>query len=577
VRVGARRASSCGAAAGPTVVARVMLDDGLVDPLPAPPVHRRRRRWIWIVSGLIAAGVVFAVLLVAAVPLSSDTMRHRMVRSLSARLDSDVSIGDLHLRVFPGLHAEGEGLVIRQHERPDVPPLISVRRFSVDADLIGLMRKHVAHVQVEGLDIEIPPDRHPDDVEDSPNATPDAAGDTSAGASVAKRGSGRNAPSADDIEEGVLIDTLDSTDARLAILSSKPDKPPKVWNIHTLRVNTVGTNHAMAYHATLTNGIPRGEIVTAGNFGPWQRGEPGRTPLDGTFTFDRADLSIFKGISGILSSKGSFTGTLARIDANGTTETPDFTIKVGGHPFPLQTTYHAVIDGTNGDTRLERIDATFLRSSLVAKGAVVDTPGASGREVRLDIDMEHARIEDIMKMAVKATKPPMTGALKLVTSFLLPPGESDVVQRLQLDGRFTIGEARFTSYDVQGKINELSHRGRGQSADTAKASVVSNFQGRFKLGHGMLRLPELQFSTPGATVQLAGSYALKPEALDFKGSLLLDAKLSETQTGIKSFLLKAIDPLFRKKNGTGSAIPIKISGTRNAPSFGLDFGRVFHR
>ena len=518
------------------------------------------------------------VLLAAAIPLSSDTLRHRIVSALSERLDSDVSLGDLHLRVFPRLRAEGEALVIRQHGRADVPPLITIKSFAVDADLIGLMRKHVSHVRLEGLDIEIPPDRHPDEQPSPSDDEPSAPGRTVATAAGEENGHARSSPpSAADIEEGVVIDAMDTTDARLAILSSHPGKAPKVWNIHALHMETIGVDEAMAYRATLTNGIPRGEIVTRGSFGPWQRGEPGRTPLNGVFTFDRADLSIFKGIAGMLSSKGSFTGTLARIDANGETDTPDFTIDVGGQPFPLHTTYHAVIDATNGDTLLKQINASFLQSSLVAKGGVVDTPGNKGREVRLDVDMERARIEDIMKMAVKSPKPPMTGALKLVTKFLLPPGDTDVVERLQLDGRFSIGEARFTNYDVQGKINELSHRGRGQTSPANKASVVSNFQGRFKLGHGLLRLPELQFSVPGAAVQLAGTYGLRRETLDFKGSLLLDAKISQTQTGIKSMLLKIIDPLFKKKNGKGSAIPIKIDGTRGAPSFGVDFGRVFHR
>jgi hypothetical protein len=549
-----------------------------VESLTHSPHPSHRRRWIWIAVSLGAAVAMVLVLLAAAIPLSSDSLRHRIVATLSERLDSDVSLGDLHLRIFPRLHAEGEALVIRQRGRASVPPLITVKSFAVDADLIGLMRKRVAHVRVDGLDIEIPPDRHPDQEPppstDEPPATGRTVATTGGDANARPRG---GAPSAADIEQGVVIDAMDSTDARLAILSSHPDKPPKVWNIHTLHMNTIGVNQAMAYQATLTNGIPRGEIVTKGSFGPWHRHEPGRTPLDGVFTFDRADLSIFKGIGGLLSSKGSFTGTLARIDANGETDTPDFTIAVGGHPFPLHTAYHAVIDATNGDTLLKRIDASFLQSSLVAKGGVVDTPGKKGREVRLDIDMEHARIEDIMKMAVKAPKPPMTGALKLVTTFLLPPGHTDVVERLQLDGRFAIGEARFTSYDVQGRINELSHRGRGNTSAENKASVVSNFQGRFKLGHGSLRLPELQFSVPGAMVQLAGTYGLRRETLDFKGSLLLDARISETQTGLKSILLKMIDPLFKKKDGKGSTIPIKIEGTRGAPSFGLDFGRVFHR
>ena len=50
--------------------------------------------------------------------------------------------------------------------------------------------------------------------------------------------------------------------------------------------------------------------------------------------------------------------------------------------------------------------------------------------------MDKSRIEDMMKMAVKTPKPPMTGALQLTTKFLLPPGENDVVERLRLDGRF---------------------------------------------------------------------------------------------------------------------------------------------
>ena len=108
-------------------------------------------------------------------------------------------------------------------------------------------------------------------------------------------------------------------------------------------------------------------------------------------------------------------------------------------------------------------------------------------------------------------------------------------------------------------------------------SVVSDFQGRFKLANGRLDLPDLTFAVPGGKVQLAGAYALEAETLDFKGRLLLDAKISQTVTGFKSVLLKAVDPLFKQKDGSGSAIPIKIGGSRNAPEFGLDVSRVFKR
>lgn len=531
-------------------MARVMLDS-------APVV--RRRIWLWTIVGLIVFLAAATIAIVAAVPLTSDALRHRMIETLSARLDADVAIGDLHWRIFPTVHAYGSDLTLRRRRPSGARPLISIKSFTVDARLAGLVRKRVAHVTLDGLEIAIPPD------DDAPV---DAA-------TSARRGTG-NPAAARPLEDGVVIETLDATGGQVLTIPKKKEKAPNVWAIHTLRMHNVGAGQAMPFRAALTNAIPPGEIDTTGTFGPWLPDKPGNTALAGTFMFARADLSIFHGISGILSARGSFGGTLDRIEVNGETDTPDFTIKLGGHPFPLHAAYRTIVDGTNGDTILEQIDATFLESSLLAKGSVVDAPpGVRGRIVKLDIAMDRARIEDVMHMAVKVA-PPMHGGLRLTTKFVLPPGETDVADRLRLDGTFAIARARFSNYDVQGKINELSRRSRGRTEDQPRDKVVSDFQGRFQLGDGRLGLPALTFSVPGAQVQLAGGYAMKPETLDFQGRLLMDAKVSQTQTGVKSLLLKVVDPLFSRRGG-GSAIPIHIRGKRSDPDFGIDMGRVFRR
>lgn len=507
--------------------------------------------------GLAGLVIVLAAMFVAAIPLSSDILRHRIVRTLSEKLDSDVELGDLHLRLFPGLRAEGVDLRIRRRGMAAYPPLISIKTFHVEANLVGLWRKHVDRVQLDGLDINIPPSqaRNKHNKKEQLEVRKDPLKDS-----------------------GVVIDRVDADDARIVILPSNRDKEPKVWAIHHLLMHDLGSTRPWPFEAALTNGVPPGEIDTSGTFGPWHRDEPGDTPLDGTFNFERADLGVFNGISGTLSSQGYFGGTLAQIEANGQTDTPDFTIKVGGHPFPLHVKYEALIDGTNGDTRLKVIDAWFLSSYLHATGAVLDAPkGRHGRTVTLDVAMDKSRIEDIMTMVVGTATPPMVGGLTLTTKFVLPPGENDVVARLRLHGRFAIGRARFTNYDVQGTIEELSKRGRGKTKEPNKERVVSDFQGRFTLADGRLVLPDLTFAVPGAKVELAGTYALTAETLDFKGQLLLDASISQTTTGLKSLLLRAVNPIFRQKDGTGSALPIKISGTRNAPAFGLDVRRVFRR
>ena len=528
------------------------------------------RPWFWALITLIGLVIVFGAMLTAAVPLSSDTLRHRIVRYLSNKLDSDVELADLHLRAFPRLHVEGADLRIRKRGLADYPPLISIKAFQVDASIMGLYRKHVDHVRLDGLDINIAPSQ----------AREGRAGEAGWAGRAGEAGQAGRAGRAGDplADAGIIIDATDTIDARLMILPFERDRAPRVWAIHNLEMRELGSTRPWPFKATLTNGVPPGEIAVNGTFGPWHRDEPGDTPLEGAFMFAKANLGVFKGIAGTLSSDGYFGGTLAQLQANGDTYTPDFTIAVGGHPFPLYVTYQALIDGTNGDTRLEHIDAWFLNSFLHAKGAVLDAPkGQHGRTVALDVAMDKSRIEDVMKMAVKAASPPMVGGLKLNTKFLLPPGENDVIDRLRLDGQFWISKARFTSYDVQGKIEELSKRARGKTAEPAKDRVASDFQGRFKLGGGKLLLPAVSFDVPGARVELAGTYALKAETIDFKGQLLLDAKISETTTGWRSLLLKVVDPLFKQKDGSGGAIPIKIGGSRSAPDFGLDVRRVFRR
>ena len=265
----------------------------------------------------------------------------------------------------------------------------------------------------------------------------------------------------------------------------------------------------MPFRSVLTNAVPPGQITTTGSFGPWNKVIPGLTPLDGSFTFDKADLGVFKGISGILTSHGRYSGQLERIEVNGETDTPNFMVNVSGHAVPLKTMYQAIVDGTNGDTTLERIDATFLKTSLVAKGGVYDVEGVRGRLVTLDIDMPSGRLEDVMRMAVKTSQPPMTGGLRLHTTFDLPPGDADVIDKLKLDGAFTIDDGRFTNAAVQQKVNELSRRASANESEAAPQIVASDFSGRFKLGDGQLALSTLTFDVPGAIVELSGQYSLE--------------------------------------------------------------------
>ena len=78
-------------------------------------------------------------------------------------------------------------------------------------------------------------------------------------------------------------------------------------------------------------------------------------------------------------------------------------------------------------------------------------------------------------------------------------------------------------------------------------TAVSELQGAFKMDDGRGRFFPAEFSVPGADINLLGNYSIDSGQLNFHGSLVMQAKLSQTVTGAKSFFLKAVDPFFKGK------------------------------
>ena len=477
--------------------------------------------------------VVIAVVgvIVTGIHLSSPYLHKKVVEMLGEKFHADVELKDFHVYLFPGARIEGSGLVLRHEGRTDVPPMISIGEFSAEAGILGLLWKpwKIGQVKLKGLIIQIPP-----------------------------KGERRKQDWSKVRDVPVLIGEIVSDDAELRLLPKSADKDPHVFAIHRLVMHSVGLDRPAKFTAQLTNAVPPGEIETMGSFGPWSPDDPGQTPLAAEYTFDKADLGVFKGISGILSSTGKFGGVLENIEVEGKTSTPDFTVTIGGHPLDLETVFSATVDGTNGNTLLHPVTAHLLNTVIVAQGGVVKSKDNKGKEITLDL----------LRLAVKTTQPPLTGAVNFHTKFDLPPGEGDLADRLNLNGKFDVKQAQFTSPEVTAKIETLSRKGQGQPENKDAGSSVSQLKGNFVLDNGVITFRGLTFSVTGAEVALNGKYGLDKEDLDFYGKLRMQAKISQTTTGAKSFMLKAVDPFFRKNGQT--ELPIKITGQRDHPSFGLD-------
>ncbi|MBI1358030.1 MAG: hypothetical protein GC160_27165 [Acidobacteria bacterium] len=481
----------------------------------------------------------------------SPWARDRFIDAVEERFASEVEVADLQVRLFPSFRASGSKMIFRHHGRTDVPPLFEIDRFRAESGFWDALRLHVTQVELEGMHIVVPRGKDHDGDDD------DKDGDDKKG----KSGAG-----------GFVIERIIADGSVLDILPKDPGKEPMTFEMKELELTGASADEAMAFDAVLTNPKPPGLIDAVGHFGPWNGEEPRRTPLDGDYTFTDADLSHFNGIAGILSSEGSFEGVLEKIAVSGWTDTPDFRVDSAGQSVHLKTDYKAVVDGTSGDTYLEPVLASFLNSQVVARGKVANEPGQKGKSVILDVQVVQGRVEDMIAIAVPVEKAPLEGDIRFTTKFRLPPGDPKVVERLELDGHFGIDESTFSDGGWQDKLNELSQRAKGKPEEPALGDVASDFSGDFHLRGGVITLSDLHFRTPGARVSLDGDYGLVTKKLDFQGTLEIDAKVSETVTGVKSFFLKIVDPIFKKKHAEGSSIPIKIGGSVDDPSFGLALG-----
>ncbi|HEY1807064.1 MAG TPA: hypothetical protein VGG42_00820 [Acidobacteriaceae bacterium] len=536
-------------------------------PSPSSSSHHKRRLHrilIWVSS-------ILAVLVIAAVIAGEILIHHanpilkaKVIQTLSTRFDSRVQLDKFQVSLIKGFQVSGSGLKLYPNHLQSDQPLIAVDRFSFR--VLGWRQLLstpllVHHVQVSGLSIRIPPKDQRSNMPHLHNTGGDQSG----------------------IKIKVVQIDVDQT--TLVLENGKPNKVPLTFVIHKLTLRSVAAGQPMKFHATLINPKPIGNIDSSGDFGPFDSDSPGDTAVRGTYSFSHADLNTIKGIGGMLASNGTYKGQLDNISVDGETTTPDFSLDIANHTLPLNTKFHAIVDGTNGDTWLQPVDAWLRHTHIIAKGEIVRMPNVQGRDIRLDVTVDPGHIEDLLYLADKDPQPLMNGQVTLHTQFDLPPGPEDVPKKLRLKGSFQLLDIHFSNPKVQSKVDELSLRGQGHPKKAGKegdalkngndqaataANVASEMRGDFTLGGGKITLPTLNYRVPGAEVALQGTYSITDQNLDFTGHARLDAHVSQMVTGWKSWLLKPVDPFFAK-NGAGTEVPIKIQGSSSHPSVGLNF------
>ena len=452
--------------------------------------------------------------------------------------DSEVQVRSFHQTYFPAPGCILEGLVFH-HGPPGAKPLITIERLTIRGSYLGILSQRVSRITAEGMHVTILP-------------------------------FGTNAPF-HTIPSKVTIEEIVANGATVEFDSDKPGERPLLFDIHEAFLHNVGWSAPLTYHLDVHNPEPPGEVDVQGKFGVWNLKDPGETPLSGTYTFENANLSVYEGVAGTLSSTGKFGGKLAHIDISGTTATPDFKVKSSSHPVALTTAFDAYVDATRGNTFLKRVTADFWKTHIVAAGSIATSPDGKGKTALIDLKSNDARIEDLLLLFIEEKHAPMSGAIAWRAHAEIPPGPQEFLRKVKLRGAFGIEGGEFSNSSTQLGVDKLSAGARGEKAKEREdpQTVLVNLKGQVGLVGGTATFSNLSFDVPGAHAYLHGTYNLINYRIDLRGQMRVDSKVSNTTDGSKAFFLKMMEPFFKKRR-KGEIVPVRISGTYEHPTFGLD-------
>ena len=503
---------------------------------PSPPQTGGRRKW-WVIISVVICVVlaVFAVLAYRDWPFTS----RNVVKELELATSSKVQFASFKQEFFPHPGCILESVTLTRGSVPGEQVVMKVRELKVKGKWTGLIQKHIALIRADGVDIVFPP------FGTGPNWKP--------------------------TETDVVVDKVVANGAVLQFLRHDNKEPPVKFLIEKFTAHHLAAREPVKFEVNLRNPQPPGEVAASGTFGPWKMDQVSATPVSGDYSFRNADLGSFEGIHGILSSDGKFRGTLESIAVDGTTATPDFAVKGSPHKLQLNSEFHAEVDSTNGDVTLHQVRAQLRKTLIVTQGKVESHRTEDGKTAALDFDVRGGRIQDLLLMFVSEKQSPLNGAIALRAHALVPPGKDPFLRKLRLTGDFGIVSAAFSKPETQNSIDKLSAAAEGQGdQNDDPESVVSDLQGHVVVKDGIATFTALRFRVPGARARMDGTFDLITQKVDLRGMLYLDAKLPQATSGIKSFLLKAIDPFLKKNRRGGAKFPVSITGTYQHPAYHAD-------
>jgi hypothetical protein len=143
--------------------------------------------------------------------------------------------------------------------------------------------------------------------------------------------------------------------------------------------------------------------------------------------------------------------------------------------------------------------------------------------------VHEGRLQDILRLIVKESRPPMTGLTTMQAHVTVLPEGKPFLKEVIVQGDFEIGNGHFENPSKQQRVDELSDTARGvkksqreQDKNSLGENVVARGSGHVDLKDGVATITNLSFAVPGADALV-------------EGTMKMEARFSQSTSGINHY------------------------------------------
>lgn len=374
---------------------------------------------------LIGVGIfvvlVVAILLIFAATFNVNQYRGTIQSELEKRVGRSVSLGDMHLSVFPPRLRVQDPTIAEDSHFNTGTPFVKAEDLDVSVKLLPLLHKQV---EISSLHLQRPVVKlikngqgtwnfaslgHPEKGPQSPQSS-----QAPTGKPPAARNGSPDASAQASTGQQFSLGKLTISDGQISMLDQQTSKTPKVYDHIDITLNNFSPDHPFTVEAAVhMAGSGSQQARLQGDGGPLVSGQPAATPFRGTLNLKQISISdlskfiyspVLNGTDGVISGETKIESQSGTLTAQGQTEIQNGKLRGMELGFPVTAQYDLTDDLSS--------DLLTMRNFMVKLGStplnVNGTVNSKSTPALLDLNVKANNVS-----IVEATKLAATSGMAL--------------------------------------------------------------------------------------------------------------------------------------------------------------------